>query len=264
MFTARKKLQKKEGEAVSELETQVAQALFDLEAGSAELKNELKDLQITSAREVELKGDKKGAIVLFVPYGQRIQFRRIQSRLVRELEKKFSGKPVVLIIQRRIIRKPPKQSRKALVYRPVSRSVAAVHKAILDDLVYPAEVVGKRIRYRVDGSSVLKMYVSTLRHTLFYTLPTLPHPRVPPHHSITPPSRVPYPCTLPHPPPPCPYPRTLCYRAHSSRLIIISNSHLDPKDKQNIEYKLDTFASVYKKITGKTAVFEFPVVSHEN
>lgn len=170
MFTARKKLQKKEGEKVSELETQVAQALFDLEAGSAELKNELKDLQIASAREIELKGDKKSAIVIFVPYNQRVQFRRIQSRLVRELEKKFSGKPVVLIIQRRIIRKPPRGSRKALQFRPISRSVTAVHKAILDDLVYPSEVVGKRIRYRVDGSSVLKMYVHFPPFLFFFHL----------------------------------------------------------------------------------------------
>jgi len=196
MFTARKKLQKKEGEQVSELETQVAQALFDLEAGSAELKNELKDLQIASAREVELRGDKK-AIVLFVPYTQRVQFRRIQQRLVRELEKKFSGKPVVIITQRRIIRQAPRGTRKDLERRPLSRTVASVHKAILDDLVFPSEIVGKRIRYRVDGSSILKI-------------------------------------------------------------------HLDPKDKQNIEYKLDTFTSVYKKITGKTAVFEFPVVQREN
>lgn len=229
MFTARKKLQKKEGEKVSELETQVAQALFDLEAGSAELKNELRDLQISSAREVDLKGDKK-AIVLFVPYNQRIQFRRIQSRLVRELEKKFIGKPVVLVVQRRIIRKPPTGSRKAQQHRPASRTVTAVHKAILDDLVYPSEVVGKRIRYRVDGSSVLKMYVS-----------------LPPS---SPPPTFPFALSLPHTPP----------EIHHSSF----NSHLDPKDKQNVEYKLDTFASVYKKITGKTAVFEFPVVTHEN
>ncbi len=59
MFTARKKLQRKEGEPVSDLETQVAQALFDLEASSAELKNDLKELQITGAREIDVRGDKK-------------------------------------------------------------------------------------------------------------------------------------------------------------------------------------------------------------
>lgn len=32
-----------------------------------------------------------------------------------------------------------------------------MHDAILDDLVYPTEIVGKRIRYRLDGSKILKV-----------------------------------------------------------------------------------------------------------
>lgn len=34
---------------------------------------------------------------------------------------------------------------------------------------------------------------------------------------------------------------------------------LDPKDRNTTEYKVDAFAGVYKKLTGKDVVFEFPV-----
>ena len=40
-----------------------------------------------------------------------------------------------------------------------------------------------------------------------------------------------------------------------------SCSYLDPKEQSNVNYKLDTFRSVYKKLTGKEAHFEFPVVN---
>ncbi|XP_075493945.1 small ribosomal subunit protein eS7-like isoform X1 [Primulina tabacum] len=188
MYTALQKIHKDKDAEPSEFEETVAQALFDLENTNQEIKSDLKDLYINSALQVDVSGGKK-AVVIHVPYRLRKAFRKIQPRLVRELEKKFSGKEVVLIATRRIVRPPKKGS---AVQRPRTRTLTAVHEAMMEDVVYPAEIVGKRIRYRLDGSKIMKVF-------------------------------------------------------------------LDPKSKNDTESKLETFAGVYRKLSGKEVIFEFPV-----
>merc|ERR1712008_188901 len=68
---------------------------------NSDLKSHLRELNITAAKEVDVGAGKK-AIVIFMPVAQIKSFQKIQTRLVRELEKKFSGKHVVFIAQRRI------------------------------------------------------------------------------------------------------------------------------------------------------------------
>ncbi|GMF71050.1 unnamed protein product [Aspergillus oryzae] len=142
----------------SELENAIAGALFDLESNTQDLKATLRPLQFVSARE------------------------------------KFSDRHVLFVAQRRILPKPKRsvnsrtnQKQK----RPRSRTLTAVHDAILGDLVYPVEIVGKRIRTKEDGSKTLKVI-------------------------------------------------------------------LDEKERGGVDHRLDAYGEVYRRLTGRNVVFEFP------
>ena len=153
------------------------------------MKAQLREIYITGAKELEL-GSRR-VIIVFVPVPLLQTVQKIQVRLVRELEKKFSGKHVVIVGQRRILPKPTRKTRNQKQMRPRSRTLTAVHDEILNDLCFPSEIVGKRIRIKMDGTCVIKV-------------------------------------------------------------------HLDKAQQTNVEHKTDTFTSVYKKLTGKDVVFEFP------
>lgn len=98
--------------------------------------------------------------------------------MVRELEKKFSGKHVVVVGERKILPKPTRKARNPLKQkRPRSRTLTAVYDAILEDLVFPAEIVGKRIRVKLDGSQLIKVHLdknqqTTIEHKVSMTPPT--------------------------------------------------------------------------------------------
>jgi len=152
--SAQKKISKPKGEVPTELENTVARALLDLEASSKDLAAELSELYISAAKELDV-GTGKKAVVLFVPYRQHAKYKKIQGRLIRELEKKLNGKFVLVLPQRTILSK--QYTRQKGQIRPRSRTLTAVHNAMLDDLVYPTQIVGKRLRVRLDGSKLLKV-----------------------------------------------------------------------------------------------------------
>ncbi|PWA68081.1 ribosomal protein S7e [Artemisia annua] len=83
-------------------------------------------------------------------------------------------------------------SKKQLTNSNPKVHLEAVHDAMLEDVCHPAEIVGKRVRYRLDGSKIIKIY-------------------------------------------------------------------LDPKARNDTEYKLETFSGVYRKLSGKDVVFEYPM-----
>merc|ERR1712070_359288 len=169
----------------------VAKALFDIEVSpSSEIKADVRDIYISGVKEIEVKNGRTALVVQF-PFRIWKTVQKIQGRLVRELEKKFSKKHVTFVANRTILDKNFR--RKGLKVRPRTRTLTSVHESILEDLVGPTEIVGKRTRISVDGSKLMKVL-------------------------------------------------------------------LDPKDKDKgeVEAKLSTFSAVYKKLTNKEAVFQFP------
>ena len=63
----------------------------------------------------------------------------------------------------------PKPTRKTRTVskqkRPISRTLTTVHENTLNDLVYPAEIVGKRIRVKLDGSKLIKVHLDKSQQT---------------------------------------------------------------------------------------------------
>merc|ERR1711957_636252 len=155
----------------------------------SDIKADVRDIVINSAQDLEVKN--RIALIVHVPFRVWKSLKKIQGRLIRELEKKFNKKHVIFVANRTILDK--NFARKGLKLRPRSRTLTSVQEAVLEDIVGPTEIIGKRTRITVDGTKLLKVT-------------------------------------------------------------------LDPKDKdkEGVEAKLATFSAVYKKLTNKEAVFQFP------
>ncbi|KAG5330050.1 RS7 protein, partial [Acromyrmex heyeri] len=163
MFTANAKIIKSGGSEPDQFEASISNALLELEMNS-DLKSHLRELYITKAKELETNNKK--SIIIYVPMPKLKAFQKIQTRLVRELEKKFSGKHVMFVGERKILPKPTRKTRtKNKQKRPRSRTLTSVYDALLEDIVYPVEIVGKRIRVKLDGSQVIKVHLDKNEQT---------------------------------------------------------------------------------------------------
>lgn len=154
------KVVKKDGAALSELEKSVEKVLVDLQASNhASLKEVLPKLSISAAREVELDAGRK-AVLLFVPFPLLSEFRKVHKTLVEELEKKLASHVLIIANRTMLSHAAWSRSGKFSGVRPRSRTLKAVQESLLDDIVYPTEIVGKRTRVRVDGSRLMRVLLN--------------------------------------------------------------------------------------------------------
>jgi small subunit ribosomal protein S7e len=111
----------------------LASEIAALESSNASLKGDLKHLYINAAREVDLEGSGKKAILVFVPFPLLAEFRKIHKTLVEELEKKFGGHHVLIIANRTMIAPATWQrSKKFSGVRPRSRTLKSVQVRVCE------------------------------------------------------------------------------------------------------------------------------------
>ena len=165
---------KKEGSKkskVSEAVKNVSIALDKIKDTEKDKKDELESIKIENANEVEMPEDKK-CYLIQVSSSNPTNFKKVHALLTKKLEDQLTL-PIILI--------PSKKRVNGKEYRtyiskkvPRDRTLTAVFDGYLDDILYPATIIGKRIRYPNGKTRTYKVQVDPLdKDIIEYKLPSM-------------------------------------------------------------------------------------------
>ena len=167
-------MSKKEGSkkgAISEIQKNVSNALEKIKDSEKDHKAELDSLKIEHANEVTVNDDQK-CYLIQISTQNVAGFKKVHSLLTKKLEEHLSNPVVIIPARKRVNGKEYRTFVSKKV--PRDRTLTAVFDAYLDDILYPATIVGKRIRYSVGKTRTYKVLVDPLdKETVEYKLPAM-------------------------------------------------------------------------------------------
>ena len=155
-------MSKKEGSkkgAVSEIQKNVSNALEKIKDTEKEHKAELESLKIEHANEVTMSDDQK-CFLIQISTQNVSGFKKVHALLTKKLEEHLSSTVMIIPTRKRVNGKEYRSFVSKKV--PRDRTLTAVFDAYLDDILYPATIVGKRIRYSVGKTRTYKVLVDPL------------------------------------------------------------------------------------------------------
>ena len=164
-------MSKKEGSkkgGVSEIQKNVSNALEKIKDSEKDHKNELESIKIEYTNEVKMEDDQKCYLVQ-ISTQNLAGFKKVHSLLTKKLEEHLSN-PVIIIPSRKRVNGNEYRSFVSKKV-PRDRTLTSVFDAYLDDILYPATIVGKRIRYPVGKTRTYKVLVDPLdKETVEYKI----------------------------------------------------------------------------------------------
>lgn len=153
------KVTNKGKQTVTEIEKNLGNLLVKLQTTEKDLKPQLEKIKIENASEIVIN-DGKRCYLVYVSSPTPKDLKQVHNLLVIKFEEHFST-PVVII--------PAKKTIDGKIYRkyrgtkvPRDRTLTAVYDSYLDDIIYPATLIGKRIRYPKGKGRQFKIFVDPL------------------------------------------------------------------------------------------------------
>ena len=153
-----KKESQKKG-AVSEIQKNVSNALEKIKDSEKEHKAELDPLKIEHANEVQMNENQK-CYLIQVSTPNLAGFKKVHSLLTKKLEEHLSSNVMIIPARKRVNGKEYRTYVSKKV--PRDKTLTAVFDGYLDDILYPATIVGKRVRYPVGKTRIYKVIVDPL------------------------------------------------------------------------------------------------------
>jgi len=160
------KLSNKNRATVNEITKNLTTVLSRIQENDQSIKKDLENLKIENANEISVGSDKRCYLVQ-VNEASVKSLHNVHTDIVKKLEEHFSTPVVIVPYRKKINGKLFRKFRGCKV--PRDKTLSAVYDAYLEDLLYPATIVGKRVRYPTGKSRVYKVFVDPIdKETIEY------------------------------------------------------------------------------------------------
>ena len=156
---------------ISELQKNVSTEFEKIKDTEKDHKAELDTIKIEYANEVTMNDDQK-CYLIQISTQNLAGFKKVHSLLTKKLEEHL-GNNVILIPKRKRVN--GKEYRTYVSKKvPRDKTLTAVFDGYLDDILYPATIVGKRVRYPVGKTRVYKVIIDPLdKESVEYRIPAI-------------------------------------------------------------------------------------------
>ncbi len=162
---------KKEGSKkakVSETQKTVSASLDKIKDSEKDHKADLDPIKLEHANEVQVNDDQK-CYLIQISTSNPTGFKKVHSLLTKKLEEDLSNPVIIIPSKKRVNGKEYRSYVSKKV--PRDRTLTAVFDGYLDDILYPATIVGKRIRYPTGKTRIYKVLVDPLdKETIEYKI----------------------------------------------------------------------------------------------